>query len=65
MALRLLLCHVLGALEDISKKVTWLTVQVKCLCTGTLNVGNKQEELEATVLLDSQSLRAMSEILRG
>lgn len=65
MALRLLLCHVLGALEDISKKVTWLTAQVKCLCTGTLSVSNKQEELEATVLLDSQSLCAMSEILRG
>lgn len=60
-ALSLLLCHVLGTLEDISKKVMWLTAQVRCLCTGTLSVGNKREDLEATVLLESHNLPAMSE----
>lgn len=60
-ALSLLLCHMLGTLEDSSKKVTWLAAQVKCHCTGTLSGGNKQEELEATVLLESHNLLAMAE----
>lgn len=59
--LSLLLCHVLGTLEDICKTLTWLAAQVKCHCTGTFRVGNKQEGLEATVLLESHDLLAVAE----
>jgi len=36
-----------------SMKVTWPIAQMKCLYTNTHSMGNKQEELEATVLLES------------
>jgi len=39
-----------------SKKVTQPTVQMKCLYTNAHNMGNKQEELEATMLLESYDL---------
>ena len=32
------------------KKVTGLTAQLKCLYTNACSMGNKQEELKATVL---------------
>jgi len=34
-------------------KATLLTAQLKCLYTNAHSMGNKQEELEATVLLES------------
>lgn len=36
-----------------SKKVTWLIAQLKCIFTTTCSMGYKQEELEATVQLES------------
>ncbi|KAK4810175.1 hypothetical protein QYF61_010948 [Mycteria americana] len=42
-------------------KVTWLTAQLQCLYTSARSMGNKQEELEATVLLDSYDLVAITE----
>lgn len=36
-----------------TKKVGQLTVQLKCLYTNTHSMGNKQEELEAVVHLES------------
>ena len=44
-----------------SKKVTWPTAQLKCLYTNVRSMGNKQEELEATVLLESYDLVAITE----
>ncbi|GAB0203436.1 hypothetical protein GRJ2_002809200 [Grus japonensis] len=44
-----------------SKKVTWPTAQLKCLYTNAHSMGNKQEELEATVLLESYDLVAITE----
>ena len=44
-----------------SRKVTWLTAQLKCLYTNAYSMGNKQEELEATVLLESYDLVAITE----
>jgi len=44
-----------------NKKVTWPTAQMKCLYTNTHSMGNKQEELEATVLLESYDLIALTE----
>ena len=44
-----------------SKKVTWPTAQLKCHYTNTCSMGNKQEELEATVLLESYHLVAITE----
>jgi len=44
-----------------SVKVTWPTAQMKCLYTNTHSMGNKQEELEATVLLESHNLIALIE----
>jgi len=43
-----------------SKKVTWLTAQLKRLYTNTHSMATKQEELEATVLLESYSLVAIT-----
>jgi len=42
-------------------KVTRPTAQRKCLCTSTRSMGNKQEELEAIVLLESYDLIAIME----
>jgi len=47
-----------------SKKVTWLTAQLKYLYTNTCSMGNRQEELEATVLLESYDLVALAETSR-
>ncbi|KAK4819205.1 hypothetical protein QYF61_026821 [Mycteria americana] len=44
-----------------SKKVTWPTAQLKCLYTNACSMGNKQEELEATMLLESYKLVAITE----
>jgi len=44
------------------KKVTQLTAQMKCLCTNASSMGSKQEELEATVLLESYDLVTLTEI---
>ncbi|KAK4826217.1 hypothetical protein QYF61_006161 [Mycteria americana] len=44
-----------------SKKVTWLTAQLKCLYTNAGSMGNKQEELETTMLLESHDLVAITE----
>ena len=49
-----------------SKKVTWPTAQMKCLYTSAQSMGSmgsKQEELEATVLLESYNLVAIPETL--
>ena len=42
-----------------SKKVTWPTAQLKCLYSNAYSMGNKQEELEATMLLESYDLVAI------
>lgn len=44
-----------------SKKMTWLTAQLKCLYTNACSMGNKQEEVEATMLLESCDLVAVTE----
>jgi len=43
------------------KKVSRLAVQLKCLYNNAHSMGNKQEELEATVLLESYDLVAVTE----
>ena len=50
-----------GIKECSSKKVTWLTAQLECLYTNAHSTGNKQEELEATMLLESYNLVAIIE----
>jgi len=42
--------------SSVKVKVTWPTAQMKCLCKNTHSMGNKQEELEATALLESYDL---------
>ena len=42
-------------------KVTRLTAQMKCLYANARNMGNKQEKLEAIVLLESYHLIAITE----
>ncbi|KAK4806137.1 hypothetical protein QYF61_001060 [Mycteria americana] len=44
-----------------SKKEKRTTAQMKCLYTNAHSIGNKQEELEATVLLESYDLVAITE----
>jgi len=44
-----------------SKKVTRPTAQMKCLYTNACSMGNKKEELEATMLLESYDLIAIIE----
>ncbi|KAK4807116.1 hypothetical protein QYF61_018457, partial [Mycteria americana] len=41
--------------------VTRPTAQLKCLYTNACSMGNKQEELEATMLLESYNLVAITE----
>jgi len=43
------------------KKATRLTAQLQCPHTNARSVGNKQEELEATELLESYDLVAITE----
>ena len=45
-----------------SKKVTHPTAQLKCLYTNARSMGNKQEELEAAVLLESYNLVTLTEM---
>ena len=42
-----------------SKKVTRPTAQLKCLYSNARSTGNKQEEVEATMLLESYDLVAI------
>jgi len=42
-------------------KVTRPTAQMKCLYTNACSMGNKQEELEAIVLLESYDLISITE----
>lgn len=42
------------------RKTPWPVAQLKCLYSTACSVGNKQEELEATVLLDSDVLAAIT-----
>ena len=44
-----------------SKKVTRPTAQLKCLYTNARSMGNKQEELEATMLLEIYDPVAITE----
>ena len=41
--------------------MTWLTAQLKCFHTNAHSMGNNLEELEATVLLESYDLVAITE----
>jgi len=42
-------------------KVAWPTAQMKCLYTNACSMGNKQEKLEGTVLLEIYDLIALPE----
>jgi len=44
-----------------SGKVTWPTAQMKCLYKNPGSMGNKEEELEATVLIESYDPVAITE----
>jgi len=44
-----------------SNKVIWPTAQLKCLYTNACSICNKQEKLDATVLLESYNLVAITE----
>ena len=57
--------HLKGIKGCSSKRVTWLTAQLKPLYTNAHSMGNKQEELEATVLLKSYNLLAITETWWG
>jgi len=53
--------HLKGTEWCSSKKVTQPTAQLKCLYTNAHSMGKKQEELEATTLLESYDLVAITE----
>jgi len=53
--------HLNGIKGCSSKKATQLTAQLKCLYVSAHSMGKKQEELEATVLLESYDLIAITE----
>jgi len=53
--------HPKGNKGHCSMKVTGPTAQMKCLYMNTHSVGKKQEELEATMLLESCDLIALNE----
>jgi len=53
--------HTKGNKGCSTKKVTRPTAQMKCLYMNAGSTGNKQEELEATVLLESYDLIAVTE----
>lgn len=50
-----------GIKELSSKKVTRPAAQLKCLYTNACSLRNKQEELEATVLLENHDAVAVTE----
>jgi len=39
--------------EGSSKKVSWLVAQLKCLYTNAFIMGNKKEEMETVVQLET------------
>lgn len=45
----------------LSKKVTQLTAQLKCFYMNTCSMGNKKDELEAVLLLESYNTVAIIE----
>lgn len=49
-----------GIKELSSRKMTRSAAQLKCLYTNTRSLGNKQEELEATVLLENHDIVAVT-----
>jgi len=53
--------HLKGNKGCSSTKVTWPTAQMQCLYMNACSMGNKQEKLEATVLLESYDLIALTE----
>lgn len=53
--------HSEGIKNHSSKKVTRLTAQLKCLYSSASSTGNKQEELEDTMNLESYDLVAITE----
>jgi len=53
--------HPKGNKRCSSMKVTWPTAQTKCFYMNARSVGNKQEELEATMMLESYDLIALTE----
>jgi len=53
--------HLKGKKECSAMKVTRPTAQMKCLYTNACSMGNKQEELEAVMLLESYDLIAFLE----
>jgi len=53
--------HLKGKKGCSAMKVTRLTAQMKCLYANARNMGNKQEKLEAIVLLESYHLIAITE----
>ena len=50
-----------GFWEDSSRKVMWLTAQLKSPYTNTCSVGNKQEKLEAMAQLENYHLIVTTE----
>ena len=53
--------HYEGIRAHSSSKVSWLIAQLKCLYTNACSMGNKQQELEATVQLESCDLTDITE----
>jgi len=53
--------HLKGKKGCSATKATRPTAQMKCLYTNTRSMGNKQNELEAIVLLESYDLIAITE----
>lgn len=53
--------HFTGTKELSSKKATRPAAQLKCLYTNEHSLENKQEELEAIVLLENHDLVAVTE----
>jgi len=53
--------HLKGNKGGSSLQVTHPAAQMKCLSTNTCSMGNRGEELEATVLLESYDLIALTE----
>lgn len=51
-----------GIREGSSKKVTLSIGQLKCLYANAYSMWNKQEELEAIVLLENYGLIAITEV---
>ena len=57
--------HLEGNKVCSTKKVTWPAALMKCLYTNAHSMGNKQEELEATGLLESYGLITVTETRWG